>query len=107
MLKNVFPSLVLAAAVLASTPARAEDRLPDVRVYYGDLDLSRADGIQTLDRRLRHAVEATCASDNGVRELAQLRAIAVCRATKQAELAPRRQSALAATRGGETLAAAR
>ena len=97
MLKNFLRATALAAAVLASFPAIAAEEAPlQVRVYYGDLDLSGRAGIETLDRRLLRAVKQVCPSDNGVREMARLRTIALCRAAKQAEIAPLRQSALAA-----------
>lgn len=107
MLKKYLQAAALAAAVLASVPAMAQaDDLPDVRVYYGDLDLTDAAAVKTLDRRLAHAVKAACPSDNGVREMSQLRTIALCRTAKQAEIAPLRQAALAAAAGGETTFAA-
>lgn len=97
MLKKILQAAALAAAVLASVPAAAAEELPaQVRVYYGDLDLSKQAGVETLDRRLTRAVEAVCPSDNGVVELARKRTIALCRTAKQAEIAPLRQSALAA-----------
>jgi UrcA family protein len=102
MLKNFLQAVALAAAVIASVPAIAAEEVPSqVRVYYGDLDLSRQAGIQTLDRRLQRAVKEVCPSDNGVREMARLRTIALCRAAKQAEIAPLRQSALAASASGK------
>lgn len=113
MLKTVMQAAAMAAAVLASTPALAgnelpEDKMPDVRVYYGDLDLSDPAGIATLDRRLAHAVVAACPSDNGVHELALHREVARCHAQKRAEIAPLRETALAsAATSRKTLATAR
>jgi len=97
MLKKILQAAALAAAVLASVPALAAEEMPaQVRVYYGDLDLSKQADVQTLDRRLSRAVAAVCPSDNGVVELSRKRTIAVCRTAKQAEIAPLRLSALAA-----------
>lgn len=97
MLKKILQAAALAAAVLASVPGMAAEAVtPEVRVYYGDLDLSNQADIQTLDRRLARAVEAVCPSDNGVVELSLKRVIALCRTAKQAEIAPLRQSVLAA-----------
>jgi UrcA family protein len=107
MLKNIFRAAALAAAVLASIPALADERLPDVRVYYGDLDLSQPADVQTLDHRLAHAVKAACPSDSGVRELSQLRTITLCRADKRAEIAPLRQTALASAALDQNTLAAR
>src|SRR5262245_25103327 len=95
MLKTIFRALALAGAVLASVPALAQDRLPEVRVYYGDLDLSDPAAVRALDRRLNRAVKAACPSDDGVREMSQLRVIALCRAAKHAEIAPLRETVLA------------
>jgi len=97
MLKKILQAAALAAAVLASVPGMAaEADTAKVRVYYGDLDLSKQGDVQTLDRRLTRAVEAVCPSDNGVVELSLKRVIALCRAAKHAEIAPARQSILAA-----------
>jgi UrcA family protein len=99
MVKSILQAAALAAAVLASSPALAQEKLPDIRVYYGDLDLSDPVGIRTFDRRLNNAVEAVCPSDNGVRELSAVRIIRKCRADKRAEIAPLRKTALAAAAG--------
>jgi UrcA family protein len=109
MLKTILQAAALAAAVLASVPALAQEgRMPDVRVYYGDLDLSDPVDVSTLDHRLLRAVKAVCPSDNGVREMSRLHTIALCRAAKDAEIAPLRQSALAAAMSAKTnLATAR
>lgn len=109
MLKNILKTVALAAAVLASVPALAtEERGADVRVRYGDLDLSNAADVRKLDRRLSYAVASVCPSDNGVREISQLRTISLCRTAKRAEIAPLRQSALAAAVSARTnLATAR
>ena len=96
MLKKILQAAALAAAVLASVPGMAAETAPQVRVYYGDLDLTGQAGIQKLDRRLASAIRDVCPSDNGVREMSRLRTIALCRAAKQAEIAPVRQSVLAA-----------
>jgi UrcA family protein len=96
MLKKILRAAALAAAVLASVPGMAAEQAPQARVYYGDLDLSNQADIQTLDRRLSRAVKAVCPSDNGVRELSMKRIITLCRAAKHAEIAPVRQSVLAA-----------
>lgn len=104
MLKNVLRAAALAAAVLASVPAlAAEQRTPDVRVYYGDLDLSDPADVARLDGRLARAVNAVCPSANGVRELSRLRTIGLCRSAKRAEVAPLRERALAAAQGGKAM----
>src|SRR5262245_48736441 len=110
MLKTVFQAVAMAAAVLASTAAMAavEDKMPDVRVYYGDLDLSSPAAVATLDHRLAHAIDAACPSGNGVREMSELHAVAACHAEKRAEIAPLRQAVLAsAAHSPNVLAAVR
>jgi UrcA family protein len=94
----MFKLLVQAAVLVgvAQGPVFAQDRQADVRVYHGDLDLTQSADVHTLDRRLSYAVDAACPSGNGVRDMAQRRAIALCHRTKRAEIAPLRQSALAA-----------
>jgi UrcA family protein len=95
MFKTIRAAAILAAAVLASVPALAQDKLPDVRVYYGDLDLSDPAAVRVLDRRLFQAVRASCPSLLAVRELSQRRVITRCWADKHAEIAPQREAALA------------
>lgn len=98
MLRTILRAVALAAAVLASVPALAQEKLPDIRVRYGDLDLSDAADVRTFDRRLILAVRAACPNDNGVRALSLLRKIAACRAAKGSEVAPQRDTALAAAK---------
>jgi UrcA family protein len=104
MLKKILQAAALAAAVLASVPGMAAETAPaQVKVYYGDLDLSDQVGIQTLDRRLARAIKDVCPSDNGVREMSRLRTISLCRTAKQAEIAPVRASVIAAASSGKTI----
>jgi UrcA family protein len=95
VLKTPLPA-ALAAAVVASSPALAQEKLPDVRVCYGDLDLADPEAIRTVERRLNNAVKAVCPSDKGLREITQLRMIGSCLAAKCAEIAPLRATPLAA-----------
>jgi UrcA family protein len=96
MSKSVLQVAALAAAGLACKPLLAQERRPDIEVYYGDLDLSDPVGIHRLDRRLAGAVAAACPSDDGLREASRLRVIETCRAAKRAEITPLREAALAA-----------
>jgi len=105
---NTMLKLALSAAVLGAAfqvPTAAQDRLADVAVSYGDLDLTNPAAVRTFDRRLANAVEAACPSDAGLREVGRVRAIAACRADKQASLAGLRQSALAAAANAKALLA--
>lgn len=59
MFKYVVPlalCLTLASPSLASSP----DQPPSARVSYVDLDLTRAEGRETLDRRLAKAARSVC-----------------------------------------------
>ncbi|MCW1429665.1 UrcA family protein [Novosphingobium sp. JCM 18896] len=103
MLKIALSAALLAAVLPA--PVLAQDNLPDVRVYYGDLDLADPAAVRTFDRRLANAVEAACPSDAGLREVTRLREIAACRTAKQASVATLRQSALAAANGEKNVLA--
>lgn len=94
MLKIALAAAFVAAALPA--PVLAQDSLPDVRVYYGDLDLADPAAVRTFDRRLANAVDAACPSDAGLREVDRLQAIKACRTNKLASVAALRQSALAA-----------
>jgi UrcA family protein len=105
MSKIAFHAVLLVLALPA--PVLAQDRAPDVQVAYGDLNLSNAQDVRTLDRRLTRAVKTACLDDGETRELSELRAIALCRTAKRAEIAPLRQRALAAAQDSDRLAAAR
>lgn len=105
MLKIALSAALLVAAL--PVPAFAQERLPDVRVYYGDLDLADPAAVRILDRRLARAAAAACPSDAGLSELSRRRVIADCRKAKRASVATQRQSALAAATAKNTLASAR
>jgi len=51
-----------AIALAAAAPAHAD---PQVRVSFGDLDLSTRDGAEALLHRLREAADAACRGDGG------------------------------------------
>lgn len=97
MLRIIFGAAALLAAG-QSNIVSAQDRLPDIRVTYGDLDLTTEDGVDTLDRRLNHAVEQACPSSAGIADMSRLRGINECRATKRQEVAGLRGTALAQAR---------
>ena len=52
-------SLALAAAFAAASPASAQE-VRRAEVHYGDLDLSRAEGMATLRARVRAAAVTVC-----------------------------------------------
>jgi UrcA family protein len=53
-------TLAAAGPALANVPTTGE---AGIRVFYGDLDLSSADGHRTLSRRINRAAEQVCESD--------------------------------------------
>jgi UrcA family protein len=53
----------MAFAALSSVPVAAQEPRSE-RVEYGDLNLSSEKGLQTLDRRLRHAIWRVCYQPN-------------------------------------------
>jgi UrcA family protein len=59
----MFKPLMMTALLVAAVPAFAGDKPvpPTARVTTADLDLSTAAGRQTLDRRLRVAIDKVCA----------------------------------------------
>ncbi len=111
MSKITIQAALLLAAFTApafANPTLPAEQMANVRVYYGDLDLSDPAAIQSFERRIANAVEAACPSDEGLRDVTRVREIAQCRTAKRAEIAPLRETALAAARIPNTnLAAAR
>ncbi|HEX7852727.1 MAG TPA: UrcA family protein [Sphingobium sp.] len=101
--------LIHAALVAAIIPgvAFAQDRLPDVAVSYSDLNLSTAEGVATLDRRLDHAIEAACPSSTGISDLSRLNVIEACHTAKWQEIASARGNLLARARTKGTAVASR
>jgi UrcA family protein len=61
---TMFKPLMMTALLVAAIPAFAGDKPvpPTARVTTADLDLSTASGRQTLDRRLRVAIDQVCAA---------------------------------------------
>lgn len=94
MLKIVCGAALMAVSCLPAVVS-AQDRMPDIAISYRDLDLATADGLATLDRRLDHAVNATCPSDAGISELSRLKLIETCRAEKRREVTALRSAVLA------------
>lgn len=92
--------MICAASLLLAMPgtAFAEQKLPDVAVSYGDLDLTKPEDIRLFDRRLSWAIMSACPEDRGV---GRRNAVRACRAAKREEVAVLRTRALAAaaTRG--------
>lgn len=68
MLKNaLFAAAAAITTVATATPTLAKD----VTVFYGDLDLSSADGQTVLAKRIRHAARTACEMERGARRPSQ------------------------------------
>jgi len=91
-------ALMLAVMVNEAQAARPTDP-PSVRVRYGDLDLTRDDGVQVLYARLRAAARQVC-PDYGARSLRQRAIVQACFETSLANaVAAVRNDRLAALHG--------
>ena len=62
MPRNVFTVLAVATLLASPLSAQAQSRTEQtsIKVFYGDLDLSKPAGMQTLQRRLRVASVQVC-----------------------------------------------
>jgi UrcA family protein len=93
MLKTLFTTVLLAAALPTAAPAELVTR--QVHVTYADLDLRHAADVKQLDRRLRAAIGAVCPDTQPQERLIDA-AVTRCRRTARAGFADQRQAALAA-----------
>ncbi len=59
---SLFAAAAIAAALMAPAAAAQTAEPRSITVYYGDLNLSRADGINTLTGRLDRALDKVCGS---------------------------------------------
>jgi UrcA family protein len=79
--------VVSAAAVLslaaAAAPAMAEDFT--VYVKYSDLNLTSAEGVETLESRIAVAIKSVCAKPETIRDLKSMQAWESCKATASAK----------------------
>jgi UrcA family protein len=89
-------ALILAAALVAASPAAAQIETQSVEVGIADLDLARPADAERLDRRLATAVRRACGAPDDI-SLAARRAVATCRIEAAARLAPQRDLAIAET----------
>jgi len=95
--------ICVASLVLAmQSPAFAQQKLPDVAVAYGDLDLTKSADLRTFDRRLSWAIQSACPDGRGV---GGDEAARNCRLAKRAEIATYRTQALAAAKTRTSVAA--
>lgn len=71
LIRTILPAAALACALI--TPAAAGAETLSVAVPFGDLDLTKDAGRQTLEARLERAARKVCGGAAPVRELSQLR----------------------------------
>ena len=91
-----------AAAFLLATGAQAMDGDGDkasVKVDYSDLDLTSADGVAELDKRIARAAIQACNLVTRNENHSQYERKS-CRKAATASISPRRQSLIAAARAG-------
>lgn len=86
--------LYLAAIASAVTMVpTAPDQPRQARVGYADLNLASTKGQQTLDRRLRRALDMVCGTTAvSLKEFGEVRK---CRKNAMAQIEPQRQAAIA------------
>ena len=65
MTRSVFTVLVVAALFASPALAQGVYQQTSVNVFYGDLDLSKPTGMQTLQRRLLSASRQVCGDSRG------------------------------------------
>lgn len=87
-------TILAAALVAAAAPAFARDSAHRIAVAYADLNLTTAEGIAELDRRIDRAVDRVCPEAIGP-YLQEIRAAAKCRRLTAAAVAAQRDAAIA------------
>jgi UrcA family protein len=88
--------LLILAATLLGASAAADPVVPRATVSTAGLDLSRAEDVRALNRRVARATEKVCGSYAGARDGEEER-VAACRADVARQLAP--QLAVLKSRG--------
>ncbi len=76
-----YAALFAAIAIAATAPASAEQRvrINKVAVPYGDLDLTRVEGVKTLTFRLNRAVDQVCGRGATSASMSIRRQVQACR----------------------------
>jgi UrcA family protein len=62
MLKSALPIILAAAAVPAAAHAERDEATRSIAVAYDDLNLRSEEGVQTLNSRIKHALNSVCGS---------------------------------------------
>lgn len=96
------------AALCLATPVAAQDRPVERRaVAVADLDLSRPDHVDRLDRRIARAARELCADRTSSIDLSGRAAMRDCRSATRASAASARSAVIAANRPAATRTASR
>ena len=106
MLKTIITTALLAATFVATAPAVAAegDRvMRQAHVTYADLDLRRPADVKELNRRLRAAVDAVCADEDGSLRATDLEKLH-CRYVALRGLRGQRDAAISSAKSGAQLA---
>lgn len=100
------PFLALASALLLAPLPALAGGLPTRIVQYGDLDLTRAEGVARLERRLVAAARSVCPVGDAL-NLAAFMSAQKCRATALAASKTQTQLAIATARSTRQMASSR
>lgn len=101
------PLLFTFAGALALSPIPAlADELPTRIVHYADLDLTRPEGVASLETRIAAAARSVCPTDDP-RDLGLAMKIAKCRKAARTSAHNQAQLAIADARSGQQVAATR
>lgn len=79
--------LLILAATLLAAPGATEPAIPSAKVSIAGLDLSRAEDVRALNRRIARATEKVCGSYAQARDGEEER-VAACRADVARQVAP-------------------
>lgn len=106
MRKPMLRAAWIAAAVLSSSPLLAEQpEVVEVKVPYGDLDLTQTRDLQTLHLRVGRAIRGICGTEADVRYLQLASVVEACRAAALKQAHSRIMALSAQARQGQASAA--
>ena len=100
---KLFP-IALSLLTLTPVTAFAQEVPAKIVVSYGDLNLRSEAGVKTLDRRLANAIRSVCGEHDGSAGAEHRFTAQRCVTEKRAEVAARRNRAIAGYSSPETLA---
>lgn len=98
------PLFALATALLLSPVPALADEAPTRSVQYGDLDLTKPEGVVRLERRIAAAVRSVCQAADP-RDVSLASKVQKCRKAARASASDKMQLAIANARSAQQLAA--